>query len=405
MESHTKNGSLIGGILLVAGCCIGAGMLGLPVLSAMAGFKPSVAMFIVSWLFMMTTGLLLLEVNLWFKDEVSIVSMADRTLGMGGKLIAWFVFLFLFYSLMVAYVAASGELFSDFCDIWAGIAVPRWMGSLIMSVVFGMMIYLGTGAVDRLNRLLMLGLVLSYILLVLVGSAHVNPEFLKHEDWKEAVYVLPVLIISFGFHNLVPSLTNYFKRDAKRLKLTIIIGSAIPLFIYLAWEWLILGLVPLEGAGSFQEALSHGDIATHALKSAVGASWIVDVGQFFAFFALITSFLGVSLSFVDFLADGLQIKKDPKGKVMLCCLVLMPPFIFSLIYPHLFLTALNYAGGFGAVILFGILPASMVWAGRYRQCLGMRPIVPGGRGTLSVIMICSVLIVVLQLIHEIRKFS
>ena len=39
-------GKLLGGILLVAGCCIGAGMLGLPVLSAQAGFKPSVVMFL-----------------------------------------------------------------------------------------------------------------------------------------------------------------------------------------------------------------------------------------------------------------------------------------------------------------------------------------------------------------------
>jgi multidrug efflux pump subunit AcrA (membrane-fusion protein) len=59
---------------------------------------------------MVSTGLLLLEVNLWFKDEVSIISMADRTLGTVGKIIGWAGFLFLFYGLMVAYISGTGEL-------------------------------------------------------------------------------------------------------------------------------------------------------------------------------------------------------------------------------------------------------------------------------------------------------
>src|SRR5262245_7947174 len=106
----SKAGSLPGSILLITGCCIGAGMLGLPVMSALAGFQPSLAMFLLSWLFMTTTALLLLEVNLWFPNEVSIISMADRTLGFAGKAVGWLCFAFLFYALGVAYIAASGDL-------------------------------------------------------------------------------------------------------------------------------------------------------------------------------------------------------------------------------------------------------------------------------------------------------
>ena len=168
----------------------------------------------------------------------------------------------------------------------------------------------------------------------------------------------------FGFHNLIPSLTTYFDSRPKPLIWTIIIGSSIPLLIYLLWEWIILGLVPLQ---EFKTALDQGEIATEALKNAIGASWVVDAAQAFAFFAIVTSFLSVALSFVDFLADGLKIKKTPKGKIILSLLVLAPPFFCALLYPTIFLIALNSAGGFGAVILFGILPALMVWKGRYQQ--------------------------------------
>lgn len=389
-------GSVPGAILLIAGCCIGAGMLGLPIMSAMSGFEPSLVMFVISWLFMTTTALLLLEVNLWFSDEVSIISMAERTLGTAGKAVGWLCFVFLFYALGVAYIAGSGELIADFVAEMTGMYLPNWVGSLAVSVLFGAFVYLGTQTVDLFNRFLMLGLVLSYVLLVVLGAPHVETDYFKHKDWSVAAMVLPVMIISFGFHNLVPSLTTYLKGDARRLRIAIICGSAIPLLIYLIWEWLVLGLVPVHGKGGFLEAMESGAMATEVLKAAIGSSWVVDVAQYFAFFAILTSFLGNSLSFVDFLADGLHVKKDSKGKLLLCLLVIAPPFAMALAYPRIFLTALNYAGAFGAVILFGILPALMVWSGRYRKRLGRAPMVPGGKGVLLAIVLFAVGVMALQ---------
>lgn len=394
-DQSTYKGNLIGGILLVAGCCIGAGMLGLPVLSAQAGFVPSIAIFIICWLFMVTTGLLLLEVNLWYGGGISLITMAGRTLGRPGKVVSWLVFLFLFYSLMVAYVAASGSLITDFIREGMGYDWHQGFGGLLFCFLFGVLLYLGTGAVDWFNRLLMLGLVISYVSLVVVGASHVNRELLAHRDWTSVTLVIPAMIVSFGFHNLVPSLTNYFHGHEKSLKWSIILGSAIPLFIYLIWEWIILGIVPLQ---DFKAALDQGEIATDALKNAVGASWVVDVAQAFAFFAIVTSFLSVALSFVDFLADGLNIKKTPQGKVILALLVLVPPFLCALLYPTIFLLALNTAGGFGAVILFGILPALMVWKGRYTQQLNKPQLVPGGKPLLILILLFSTWIVALQFI-------
>ncbi len=386
---------LFGGILLVAGCCIGAGMLGLPVLSAQAGFQPSLVIFFLCWLFMVCTGLLLLEVNLWYGEEISIITMARRTLGRTGQAVSWLVFLFLFYSLMVAYVAASGSLMTDFIGEITGRDWHHGIGEFFFCLLFGILLYLGIGAIDWFNRLLMLGLMISYVGLVGVGASHVQPALLQHQNWNAATMVIPAVIISFGFHNLIPSLTTYFKGHAQSLKWTIIVGSAIPLAIYLIWEWLILGIVPLQ---DFKRALDQGEIATEALKNAVGASWILDVAQAFAFFAIVTSFLSVALSFVDFLSDGLRIKKTPKGKMILALLVLGPPFVCALIYPTIFLIALNTAGGFGAVILFGILPALMVWKGRYTQQLNFPQLVPGGKPMLLAVMAFAAWVIVLQFI-------
>ena len=104
-EVDQHRSRVFGATLLVTGTAIGAGMLALPVLTGPSGFIPSLLVYIFCWLLMAGTGLLFLELTLWMGPEANIVSMAGRMLGSGGKFFAWVVYLYLFYSLTVAYVA------------------------------------------------------------------------------------------------------------------------------------------------------------------------------------------------------------------------------------------------------------------------------------------------------------
>ena len=86
------------------------------------------------------------------------------------------------------------------------------------------------------------------------------------------------------------------------------------------------------------------------------------------------------------------------GKIKLCALSLTPPFVFALIYPGIFLKALSYAGAFGAVILFGIMPAAMVYRGRYIKKLQGPLLIPGGKGVLALIFLVSIAVVCLEMV-------
>lgn len=378
---------------MIAGCCIGAGMLGVPVLCSVAGFIPSSVMFFLCWLFMMTTGLLLLEVNLWFQEEVSISSMVDYTLGPVGRRLSVLLFAYLFYSIMIAYVSGSGTLLSGIAED-VGIDLPKWIGSFVFTALFALMIYLGTAAVDWFNRVLVVGLCLSYIMLIFLGGSHIEPQHLLHREWWGMFLAIPVMIISFGYHNMIPSLTNYLDHARKKLVTVVIVGSAIPLVIYLIWGALILGIVPPD---TFKNTIDSGDFATQALKNAVQSPAIFILAEHFAFFAIVSSFITVALSFLDFLADSLHIRKDAWGKFILCLLTLLPPFICAMIYPNIFLTALSFAGVFGALILFGIFPVLMVWRGRYVMKLNRPKIVPGDRSVLVIVLAFAVLAIAFSL--------
>lgn len=395
-SSDVTASHVVGAILLIAGSCIGAGMLALPVVTGLAGFFPSLIAFILAWLFMMATAFLLLEVNIWIGAQASFITMAQKTLGKWGRITSWLAFVFLFYALLVAYIAGSGSLISDITQDYIGYRPSDWIGSFACTLLFGWFVYYGTKAVDLFNRILMAGLIVTYVALVALGFPHVQSKLLLHRDWAYSLSAVPVLIISFGFHNMIPTLTTYLKKRIRYLRITVLIGSLIPLVVYLIWQLIILGIVPARGEHSFETSLGAGDFATQSLRDVVGQSWVVWVAEYFAFFALVTSFIAQGLSLTHFLADGLKVPENRKNTLYLTFLTFLPPFVFALAYPNIFITALEVAGGFFAVILFGILPALMAWKGRYGKREIIHRCLPGGRVILILIVLFSLVIMAIM---------
>ncbi len=395
--SIQKQGSYLGGFLLVGGSCIGAGMLALPVLTGMSGFFPSLLMFMCAWGFMRVTGLLLVEVNGWFKYGVNMTSMAEHILGKIGKILCGTIYLFLFYSLLVAYISGSGGLGSTYFGVLFSKHIPAWAGSLMFAALCGLVVFFGTKTVDHWNRVLMFGKIFAYLAMVFLGVQYVEPEKLLRAEPKYALMGLPVLIIAFGYHNMIPTLVSYMKGDIKRVRSILFGGSLLALVIYLIWEVIVLGIVPIEGKWGLKESLMEGRQASDAVAGVLGISWVSTCAEALAFFALLTSFLAQTLALVHFLTDALKVEKKKHENIYICFLTLFPPLFFSLIYPNLFIKALNFAGGICAVTLFGILPITMAWIGRYYKKIHSPYRVCGGKPMLVVMMLFALFIFFFQL--------
>lgn len=357
-------------------------MLALPVMTSLGGFLPSLVIYLLCWLFMMATGLLLLEAALWTEGETNLVSMATRTLGQAGKIVAWILYIFLFYSLTLAYMVGGGNLILDFLRLpW-----PDWAGPLLFTCLFAPFVYVGAKVVGRLNAAMMIGLIATFFIFVFLGAPYVHTDQLQYRSWSLSLIALPVSFTSFAYQGIVPTLVTYFNRDVWRSRMAIMIGSFIPLIAYVVWQWLILGIVPTFGPHGLAEALEKGENAVQPLGYFIQNAVVYDIAKGFAFFALLTSFLGVSLGLVDFIADGLQVKKTPLGKIGLCLLVFIPPLLVALRFPHIFLLALDYAGGLGCALLLGLLPVLMVWVGRYHLHLTSEYSLLGGKKILLLLI-------------------
>lgn len=395
-----RKGTVFAATLLVAGTCIGGGMLALPVATGASGFFPSLLMMFVGWAFMTITALFLAEVNLWMEPGAHVITMASRFLGPLGKAISWLLYLFIGYASLVAYTAGGGELFAAGLRKIVGIEISHTAALVLFVLIFGTVIYLGNVIVGRVNTLLMIGLGLSYVLLIGLGTTHVQWHLLLRSSFGNTLIAVPLLLTIFSFQTIVPSLTIYLHQDAKALRRSIIWGTTTALVIYALWQWLVLGTVLYDGDHGLAAALAMGKPATEFLGVSVGSPWLGGVADFFAFFALVTSFLGIALGLFDFLADGLKIKRTQIGNFALGFLVAVPTLFFALTMERCFLRALDSSGGIGDAILNGLFPALMLWIGRYRDQLTSDYTLPGGRPLIVAIIAYSLFVFTVEMLGK-----
>lgn len=395
---------LLGSILLISGTTIGAGMLALPLATGLGGFFPATILLIVAWWIMLISSLYILEVNLCFKEEVNIITMTKKTLGKWGSVVAWITYLFLLYCLITAYISGTGGFLKNVLEIDFNINLNEKVCITFFAFLFGYIIYLGTKPVDYINRFLMIGLVITYFVLVFFTTPHVEIKNFIYSNPKALWFSCAIAVMAFGYHIIIPSLITYLDHNVKLLKIAIFVGSSIPLIVYFIWQTMLIGVVSVFGEWGFQSILAdpHPEMAlTIGLEHLLGNKWIALGFGFFSFFAITTSIMGVSLSLSDFLADGFNIKKTSMGRFCLILLTFIPPVIFAFFNENVFIKALSFAGAYGVAILLIILPSLMVWANRYhKKWTDKKYVVFGGKLLVVIIFLCGLIIISLQVLSN-----
>lgn len=392
------NSKFIGGILLIVGTSIGGGMLALPVSTAEVGFTNSIFFLVLCWLVMTVGALLILEVNLRLPVGSNMVSMAKSTLGLPGQLIAWITYLILLYTLLAAYISGGSDVLNGLLHR-ANIELPVWLTSLLFTSVFSLVVYAGIKSVDYVNRGLMFGKLGVYLLLVIIISPHVNVSTLSGGSMKAITGSLMILITSFGFASIVPSLREYFHDDIATLRKVILLGSLIPLSCYILWDAVIMGVVTRHGEQGLLALMSSEHATsglTDALSAAVQNQWITGFFGFFTSICMVTAFLAVSIGLFDFLADGLTLKKTGiQGKYILG-LTFLPPLAIVLINPGIYLRAISYAG-VCCVILLLLMPALMTWRARRLAPDEGDWLVPGGNLMLGLVTLTAIFLLTIAI--------
>jgi hypothetical protein len=259
--------------------------------------------------------------------------------------------------------------------------------------------------------------------------AQVDPALLAHVDVPAVVPALPVMVLSLVYHSVVPTVCYQLGCDLSRIRTALLLGSALPCLMFIAWSAVILGSVPYDAAAA--ASASGATFDPLAVLRASGDSFGSTV-RLFSLLAVCTSFVGFYYGLTDFFADVLgfdtkgvgssdggeqnmavlepkvakkalavreEEEEEEKGqeeaaapitalrtpgekallgapttalrtpgeKALLGALTLLPPLGFAVGDPSIFFSALDNGGTYGVMTLFGILPAAMAWAQRYGE--------------------------------------
>lgn len=373
---------VVGGTMLVAGTAIGAGMLGLPMISAGMWFYWSTAILVVSWFFMYRSSQAILEVNLHFQPGDSFHTLARTLLGPFWTTLNGLSVAFVLYTLVYAYVSGGGSVVQHALTPVLTTPPPRFFSSLFFALLLAVCIWWSHRAVDRLSTIFMGGMVITLVLSMCGMLGHLNPAILTDANGSGGQFIfvwcaLSTYLTSFCFHASVPSLVKYMGKDGKTINRCLMFGTIIALICYFAWILSADGVIP---RAEYKIIIAQGGNVGNLLAAAgssIGAGLIMRFLEIFSLLAVATSFLGAGLGLFDYMADFCNFDDSRLGRTKTMLITLAPPMICGLVWPDGFLPAIGWAG-LAASIWSVIVPALMLMAARRHFAPGDY-CAPGGR--------------------------
>lgn len=390
------NLKILGSIAIVAGTAIGAGMLALPLATAALGIVPAIALLVVVWGVSAYTSLLMLEINLKAGVGDNVHGITGKTLGKKGQFIQGASFLSLLFALTAAYLTGGSSLLVLKAKTLFDFALDNQVAVVAFTLSLGAVAAFGVAWVDKLSRVLFSLMVVLLVLVVLflfpeVSVSNMATGALSEsltDNWMAAI---PVVFTSFGFHVCIATLVRYLDGDAVSLRKVLLIGSTIPLVCYILWLLVTLGTVGGNNVHGFGGSLP---ALVSALQDIAAQPWVSKCISLFADLALVTSFLGVTMSLFDFIAELTRAKNTLVGKLQTWLITFIPPLLCALYVPEGFVAVLGFAA-IPLVVMIIFLPIAMAMGQRKQATSGYQ--VSGGTAGMLLAGLMGAVIIAAQL--------
>ncbi|WP_310793449.1 aromatic amino acid transport family protein, partial [Enterobacter sp. R1(2018)] len=169
--------SIFGGVMIIGGTIIGAGMFSLPVVMAGSWFFWSLAALVFTWFCMLHSGLMILEANLNYRVGASFDTVTKDLLGKGWNLVNGLSIAFVLYILTYAYISASGSVIHHTLSEMA-IDFPARFAGLIFALAVAFIVWLSTHAVSRMTTIVLGAKILTFFMTFGGLMWHVEPKIL-----------------------------------------------------------------------------------------------------------------------------------------------------------------------------------------------------------------------------------
>ena len=340
---------------LIVGNLIGAGILALPINTGLAGFLPSLlGLFVTSAAMYYSAIILSTEAVKRQETTFNYPSLYQTYLGTAGKWIAVLANLIILYGLLTAYLTGITSIIDNLFHLPVQ---PVWL----MLGFFTATALISLASIDKIAKyiaVLVLVKCAAFVVIAGLAGSHVEAQNLSHLNWPLFVCGIPILITAFHFHNIIPAICESLAWNQKVISRTMLIGMVMGFAMNATWLLVGIGVLPLdESPVGLITAFEKNLPATIPLAEAIGSQVFLLLASFFALVAITTAYLANGMGLIGFMDDLSSHHLDRVNPWLSRALAFGPPLVIALVYPDIFLKAIDFAGGFGIVTLFGILPA------------------------------------------------
>lgn len=273
-------------IALLIGTIIGAGVLGLPYVFYKAGFWTGFLVIVVIGAALLLLHLYLGEITLRTKGRHQLTGYAEKYLGKWGKRIMTFSMLFGITGALVAYILGEGAALHALLGFG-----NSTMYSLIFFAIMAFFLFKGLkliGESELWLNIVMIGVIL---VICIVSFFYMDFQNIKTFDVKNFFIPYGIIIFAAIGTPAIPEAKEVLIKQRKMLKKTIIIGSLIPLALYLIFSFIIVGVV----GSNFESFNPEQRIASVALGLIIGEKMNI-FANLFAVVSMATSFLALGLA-------------------------------------------------------------------------------------------------------------
>ncbi|MBT4445850.1 amino acid permease [archaeon] len=353
-----ENSKMLKATAVLTGTVIGAGILGIPYVVAKTGMLYGSAIIIIIGIVFLFLNLFLAEISLRTKGDHQLSGYMEKYLGRYGKIAMTFSMMVGIYGALTAYLIGEGESIKalimqipGLSSLLPGIFLEPITLSIIFFVICTIIVSMGVEEMGK-AELVVVGFMLLVLLLISAFSIpKIQSSFLTYSNAKEILFPLGVIIFAFIGSAGIPEMKEILKKDKKKFKTAVIIGTITPIALYLFFCLAVIGTV---GIANFENLAANERIATIALGYYIGPI----MGAFaniLAILAMFTSFITLGVALVEMYNYDYHIPRS--WSIILTVSVPLFALLFNL---TTFISALAITGIFAGGI-DGILIVLAYW--------------------------------------------
>ena len=328
---------LFSAVATLVGCVIGAGILGIPYVVAKAGFITGLINIVGLGLLLILLHLYLGEVTLRTKGNHQLTAYAEKYTGKIGKYFMFISMVLGIYGAIVAYTLGGGDALAS---MFGG---DPLFWSVVFFGVMSWLVYMGLHAIEKSEAFVMPFVIIIVILIFILAIPKININNLTSFSFSKILVPYGVVLFALLGNAAIPEVKEELDKHKKELKKDLIMGSTIPMIIYILFALAIVGVL----------GTNTNEIGALGLAEILGQN-LAFLGPLFALFAMATSFLALGLALQELFLYDYNLRKNTSW--LLSCFI---PFLVFLLIKlgkiGSFITVLNLTGVITGAIMCVII--------------------------------------------------